>query len=235
MSLIQAVILDWAGTTVDQGSMAPVRAIQRVFERQGIAVADADARREMGLPKREHLRGILERLDPGATARDLDALYADFMQTQPELLAEHSAVIAGVVEAVAEMRRRGVRIGSTTGYSHELLDVLFARARAQGYEPDCAICPEEAGGGRPHPYMMYLTAARLQRYPLSAFVKVGDTPADIAEGKNAGSWTVGVSETGNSSRDELRRAGAHFVIDSVAVLGSTLDEIERRLSSGDRP
>src|SRR5262249_584672 len=78
-------------------------------------------------------------------------------------------------------------------------------------------------------------AARLQRYPLSTFVKVGDTPADIDEGRNAGTWTVGVSETGNSGRDELERAGAHFVVDSVAEIGPTLDEIELRLSRHERP
>ena len=50
---LKAVILDWAGTTVDRGSLAPVRTIQRLFGRHGVAVTEEDARREMGLPKRE--------------------------------------------------------------------------------------------------------------------------------------------------------------------------------------
>lgn len=235
MSLIRAVILDWAGTTVDQGSVAPVRSIQRVFARHGVTVSDAEARRDMGLPKREHLKRILARIDANAGKRELDAYYAEFIPTQLELLREHSQVIPGVVEAVKDIRRRGIRVGSTTGYTPVMLDVLIPCARGQGYEPDCAFTPEQAGGGRPHPYMMYLTAATLQRYPLSAFVKIGDTPADIDEGRNAGAWTVGVSKTGNSAADELRSAGADFVIDSLADIASTLDEIEALLAAGKRP
>jgi phosphonoacetaldehyde hydrolase len=235
VSLIQAVVLDWAGTTVDRGSVAPVRAIQEVFGRHGIAVSDADARREMGLAKREHLRCILERIDRRRAVPDLDDLYRDFTDAQLRLLTEHSELIPGVLEAVADMRGRGIRVGSTTGYSRPLLYVLAARAREQGYEPDCSVTPEEAGGGRPHPYMMYVAATRLQRYPLPAFVTVGDTPADIREGLNAGAWTVGVSETGSADRDELERAGAHFVIESIAHVGPTLDEIEFRLSTGAQP
>jgi phosphonoacetaldehyde hydrolase len=229
------VIFDWAGTTVDHGSLAPVRSMQRVFERRGIALTDADARRDMGLPKREHLRRILEQIDPTATERDLDAYYAEFVPVQLELVREHSQLIDGVTDVARVIRRRGIRIGSTTGYPREMLDVLVDCARAQGYEPECSVTPEEAGGGRPHPYMMYVAAVRLRRFPLASFVKVGDTPADIHEGLNAGAWTVGVSETGNSNREELHRAGAHFVIDSVASLAATLDEIESRLAAGGRP
>jgi len=235
MSLIRAVVLDWAGTTVDQGSLAPVRSIQRVFARHGVTLSDADVRRDMGLPKREHLKRVLARLDTNAGKRDLDAYYAEFIPTQLELLREHSQVIPGVVEAVKDIRRRGIRIGSTTGYTPVMLGVLMPCARTQGYEPDCAMTPEQAGGGRPHPFMMYMAAATLQRYPLSAFVKVGDTPADIDEGRNAGAWTVGVSKTGNSTAEELASAGADFVIDSVANIAPTLDEIDALLAAGRRP
>ena len=235
MGMIRAVILDWAGTTVDRGSLAPMRTIQRLFARHGITVSDDDARRDMGLPKREHLRRLLAVIDPAADESAVDAYYAEFVPMQLDVLRDHLDVIPHVVDAVAELRRRDLRIGSTTGYTREMLDIVAAGAREQGYHPDCAIVPEDAGGGRPHPYMMYLAAARLARYPLSAFVKVGDTQADIAEGLNAGAWTVGVSETGSANRETLARAGAHFVIGTLAELAPTLDEIEVRLARGMRP
>jgi phosphonoacetaldehyde hydrolase len=233
--MIRAVILDWAGTTVDRGSLAPMRTIQRLFAQHGITVSDDDARRDMGLPKREHLRRLLAVIDPSAGESALDAYYAEFVPMQLEVLRDHLDVIPHVVDAVAELRRRDIRVGSTTGYTREMLDVVAARAREEGYLPDCAIVPEDAGGGRPHPYMMYLAAARLARYPLNAFVKVGDTQADIAEGLNAGTWTVGVSETGSANRETLEQAGAHFVIGTLAELAPTLDEIEARLARGVRP
>src|SRR5262245_28281176 len=161
MGLIRALVLDWAGTTVDHGSLAPVRTIQGVFERHGIKISEAAARRDMGLPKREHLRRVLARIDPEAGEGVLDSLYAEFVPLQLELLREHSDVIPHVVDAVAEVRRRDIRIGSTTGYTREMLDVVAERARKQGYHPDWGIVREDEADGRPTPYMMRLGATRL--------------------------------------------------------------------------
>jgi phosphonoacetaldehyde hydrolase len=55
---LQAVILDWAGTTVDYGSLAPVRTLQKVFAHAEISLTETEARRDMGLPKKDHIRQI---------------------------------------------------------------------------------------------------------------------------------------------------------------------------------
>lgn len=244
MSLLKTVILDWAGTTVDFGSQAPVRTIQTVFARRSMEVSEALARRHMGLAKRDHIRELLSIARPDSTGPTADALYQEFIPLQLEILAEHSLLIPGVHEAVQRMRKRGLKIGATTGYTREMLDLLAERAREQGYVPDVSLSPEDVGAGRPHPFMIFEIAVRTMTYPLSAFVKVGDTPADIEEGLNAGVWTVGVAATGNmiglcgnveAARRELERAQAHFVIDSVAEIDPVLDEIEKRLAGGQLP
>ena len=56
---LQAVIFDWAGTTVDHGSLAPVRVLQQVFAARGVPISNAQARRDMGLLKRDHIDRIL--------------------------------------------------------------------------------------------------------------------------------------------------------------------------------
>lgn len=138
-----------------------------------------------------------------------------------------------------------------------MLDLLLACAAAQGYQPDSALCPEDTAGGRPWPWMCYLTAIRLRTYPLYTMVKVGDTISDIEEGLNAGMWTVAVARTGNmigltedqltalpaaeqaarldTSRRKLRQGGAHYVVDAVADFHPLLDRIEERLAKGERP
>ena len=60
MRHLEAVVLDWAGTTIDHGSLAPVRAITELFSRHQIALSDTEARRDMGLYKKDHIRRILE-------------------------------------------------------------------------------------------------------------------------------------------------------------------------------
>jgi len=255
---ITAVILDWAGTAVDHGSLAPVRTLQKVFSMRGIAVSEEEARRDMGIPKRDHIRALLalKRGGPPAEA-DVDDLYAAFIPMQMACLEEYATVIPGVAEMAGRLRARGIKIGSTTGYTRPMLDVLLARAAAQGYTPDCALCPEDAGGGRPAPWMCYLSAIRLGTYPMHTMVKIGDTISDIEEGRNAGMWTVAVARTGNmiglsetdfaalapaaqvtlvqSARARLHDAGAEFVIDSAADFDPLVDEIEARLAKGLRP
>lgn len=255
-SHLQGVVLDWAGTTVDHGSLAPVAAMRMVFDSVGLSVATEAIRAPMGLPKKEHIRAIANGI--GAIGRaDVDALYAAFIPLQMESLVEHSDVIGGVSDAVARMRSRGLKIGSTTGYNRAMLEYVAERAKAQGYAPDCALCPEDVGGGRPMPWMCYETALRLRVYPLWAMVKIGDTESDVVEGRNAGMWTVGVARTGNEvglserdwdalgasererlltgARGRLAGAGAEYVIDTVAEVDAVLDTIDGRLAKGERP
>ncbi len=266
---LQAVVLDWAGTTVDFGSLAPARTLQHLFAQLNIALSEAETRRDMGLPKKEHIRGLLampriseewQHLHGGVpTDEDVERVYTEFIPMQFSCLAEYSAVIPGVPEIVQGFRRRGLKIGSSTGYTRAMLDLLLETSACEGYEPDCSLTPEEAGSGRPHPFMMYECAVRLQVYPLSAIAKIGDTPVDIYEGLNAGAWSIGVAATGNMiglSRDEfealpeaeresrlvnartaLQDAGAHYVVDTLDEIHAVLDDIDERLkaANGSQP
>ena len=47
--LVKAVIFDWAGTMVDFGCLAPVRALQAVLLDEGVDASEADVRRDMGM------------------------------------------------------------------------------------------------------------------------------------------------------------------------------------------
>ena len=252
--MITAVILDWAGTTVDHGSLAPVAAMRMLFSSAGLDISTEEIRASMGLHKKDHIRAIAEAHGRG---KDVDALYEAFIPKQMEALVDHSGVIPGVSAAVERMRQRKIKIGSTTGYNRAMLDYVMERAKAQGYAPDCALSPDDVGGGRPMPWMCFAAAVFLRVYPMSTMVKIGDTESDIAEGRNAGMWTVGVARTGNEvglsqrewdglgdgakdgllrvARDRLYAAGADYVIDTVAEVDDTLDSIEARLTRGEKP
>jgi phosphonoacetaldehyde hydrolase len=264
---IKAVILDWAGTTVDFGSLAPVAALQRVFEAAGVPISAAEAREQMGVLKKDQIRFICagERVRAEWTARfgqppserDVERIFGDFLPRQSEILAQYSAPIPGVRETVEAWKSSGLRIGSTTGYTRDLLDVVLPVAAKLGYSPDASVTPDEAGGGRPKPFMCYRNAILLGVFPLWCCVKIGDTPSDIAEGRNAGMWTIAVTTTGNEiglalddwealapeerdvrERNATRRlmdAGAHFAAPSLADCTEILADIERRIAAGEKP
>jgi len=106
MKRIEAVIFDWAGTTVDHGSLAPVRAVTELFARHGVALTDADARRDMGIFKKDHIRRILamphigdiwrERCGSAWDERQVEMLFQEFQPLQMEILEAYSQVIPGV-------------------------------------------------------------------------------------------------------------------------------------------
>lgn len=264
---VQAVVLDWAGTAVDYGCMGPAAVFVRVFEAFGVTVSIADARQFMGLEKKEHIRRMCAL--PAVAAQwqakygrlpgddDIDALYA---QTEPMMVAavaDHATPIPGLLSFVEAMRARDVRIGSCTGYTAPMMAVLARRAYQYGYAPDCVVCSSDVPAGRPFPWMCYLNAIQLQVYPFAAMVKIGDTTSDIAEGRNAGMWTVGVTQSGNElglpedlaqamPPEDLRRrltdvdirmrkAGAHYVVNGIWDCLDVVEDIGRRLANGEHP
>ena len=255
---IKAVILDWAGTTVDYGSRAPTQVFVEIFRRRGIEIAVAEARGPMGSAKRDHIAAVAglpriaarwrELYGHEPSDRDVQAIYDEFLPLQKETLARTGAeVIPGVPQAIAELRRRGIKIGSTTGYTRELMEVVAPIAARGGYSPDVIVCSDEVSAGRPAPWMNFRAAELLGAYPLQEVIVVDDTPVGIVAGRNAGAYTVAVSQSGNAlglSADEvaalptlelqqriaeieeqLLAVGADAVLRSLADLPQRVDEL----------
>jgi len=204
---LRAIMLDWAGTTVDHGSVAPVFAMQTLFSKHGIHLSAEQIRRDMGLLKRDHIRAILgldelktqwrEQKGHEPTEADVESLFLEFGPLQMNCIAEHSQLIEGVAETIQQWQQSGLRIGTTTGYTRAMLDPVMKQAAVDGYHPDATVCPDEVSGGRPAPWMLMRNAQLLDVYPPSACVKIGDTISDIEEGLNAGMWTIGLTRSGN--------------------------------------
>src|ERR1700685_4018428 len=145
MNRVQAVILDGAGTTVDHGSRAPIRVLQRVFFDRGIEISEPEARRDMGVLKKDHIRALLgdpriaaawdQRYHEAPGEKEVESLFADFVPQQIACLAECSTLISGVTGVVKRLRERGLKIGSTTGYTRAMMDVLLPHAASQRYAP----------------------------------------------------------------------------------------------------
>ena len=204
---VQAVILDWAGTTVDFGSLAPVVAFTRLFAAQGIDLGLDEARGPMGTEKREHIRCLCALPRITTAWRDLygespdeatiDRLYHEFVPLQVTAIRDYAQLIPGCRETLVTLRARGVRIGANTGYGQAMMEPLLRAAAEQGYVPDSSVCATEVPRGRPYPYMSFKNLMDLEIEAVQSCVKVDDTVPGIEEGLNAGMWTVGVAISGN--------------------------------------
>ena len=199
---VRLVIFDWAGTTIDHGSMAPTIPFVRTFAAKGVEITLDEARGPMGLHKKDHIRALLEmsavaarwqkRHGSLATEADITDLYERFIPLQMEVIDDFTRLVPGVLDCVRQLRTRNIRIGATTGYFRTAADRVYAGAAAQGYKPDCCVCAEDVAFGRPAPWMIFRIMEALDVYPPLAVVKVGDTVPDIEEGLAAGAWSVGV-------------------------------------------
>ena len=244
------VIFDWAGTMVDFGCRAPVGALIAAFARRGLDLEETTVRADMGKAKADHVRALLARSEVAAawirangaasSEADVVALMADLEPLMRDAAAAASALIPGAATTVAELRRRGIKIASSTGYTREMMGPVLVRAAEQGYAPDHLVCANETPAGRPAPLMIYKACAELGVWPLSRVVKVDDSEAGVAEGRNAGVFSVGLAASGNGLglsleafealgagerdallapvRASLTAAGADLVIDTVADL-----------------
>lgn len=153
-----------------------------------------------------------------------------------------------VLDAVAQLRDLGVRIGSTTGYNDKMMDVVVPCAAEQGNSPDFWITPDAVGGkGRPWPFMVFRNMEALAVDDVLHVAKAGDTVSDIKEGVAAdmlsvgvveGSSVMGLSEDEYAALDEdaredacaraervFREAGADAVIRNFEELPALMRQI----------
>ncbi|MFP3700377.1 phosphonoacetaldehyde hydrolase, partial [Burkholderia sp. SIMBA_013] len=96
--------------------------------------------------------------------------------------AQYSDVIPGVAAVTKQLRADGVRIGSTTGYTREIIDRIVPGAAKQGFEADSIVCTGDTPEGRPSPYMIYRTLPQLGVWRARDAIKVDDTEVGIEEG-----------------------------------------------------
>lgn len=202
---MECVIFDWAGTTVDYGCFAPVQAFVEIFRHFGIEPTMEEVREPMGMLKRDHIKTMLgmkrihdlwvEKYGKEPTEADVDAMHDLFQEKLMGILDQFADPKPHVVETVAKLREMGIRIGSTTGYTDAMMEIVVPKAKEQGYEPDAWFSPNAVNNmGRPYPYMIFENMKALQISSVEKVIKVGDTLSDIREGKNAGVYTIGVVE-----------------------------------------
>ncbi len=262
MKKIECIIMDWAGSAVDYGCFAPVAAFLKAFEEIGITVTMEEARRPMGMAKIDHIRELFkmenidrafrERYQRSWSEEDVIRMNQRFEGFLFASLENYTEPIPGVLETIGKLKEEGLKIGSTTGYTRAMMDVVIPGAAGKGYRTDCCITPDGLPAGRPQPYMIYQNMISLGIPSTDSVLKYGDTLADIQEGVNAKVWTVGVllgsNEIGltpeetqalpvnkletlkNTVRRRMLQAGAHYVADSICELPQIIRIINQKMN-----
>lgn len=207
MNRVRAVVLDWAGTMIDFGCLAPAKVFQKVFKEAGVEISVAQAREPMGMAKRQHIEAIMKIDDvhqrwtkhrnAPPSDNDVSELYEKFIPLQSTIIADYCELIPGALDTFQWCGENEIRVASSTGYTRSIMEVVSGKAAEAGYDPEIVLCADDAENGRPAPWLIFEACRRFNIYPMSTVVKVDDTVVGVEAGKNAGAWSVGVYGTGN--------------------------------------
>jgi phosphonatase-like hydrolase len=224
-SPIELVVFDMAGTTVSEGG-AVYQCLRDTLFANGLETTSDALQEVKGMDKYEALRILIERsamreyLLPG-----LDAIHEDFVERMIEFYRADPAVgeAPGASETFRRLRRAGVKVALNTGFSRDIAQTLIDRLNWGRDELiDASVTSDEVDRGRPHPDMIRRLMSKLGVTDPRRVAKVGDTPADLLEGKNAGcGLVVGVTE-GSCPRERLERFPHDYLIGMVAELPELL-------------
>lgn len=263
-----AGFFDLAGTIVDRGCKAPVQAFVKLFNLSGINLTETQARIPMGKDKLDHLKEILamqpihdqwvKKYGRSPDQNDLTMLYDKFVPIQKIAIEETSQPIFGVKNTLAYLDRHHIQVGFNTGYPREMATALEPFIQSLGYDSDSIVCANEVEKGRPAPDMLFENASTLGLIDaVKRCFAVGDTPADIEAGRNAGMWTIAVALTGNETglnESEMRKltpeeleslkakayaslnaAEPNFVVDGIWDLHRVIPRINFLVANGHQP
>ena len=266
---VKGLVLDWSGTVADRYVIAPAISFFEAFKKFGVDVTMQEVRGPMGLRKDLHIQHMMD-MDSVREkwhevhgrypeADDVQKIYDSFTPIQLDCLEKYSDLLPGVADVTQQLQKQGLVIGTSTGFTREMVDVLLKTAHKQGYTPDVTVAGDEViNGARPNPHMIYKNMDLLNISNPNSLIKVDDTVGGVGEGLNAGCWSIGVSKWSNyvdidsleheqslsqydlnvrrqNSRDILLASGAHYVIDDLNELPQVVNDINTRLSQGETP
>jgi len=214
---ITVACLDMAGTTVaDDGSViaafsAAVGQFGLPRGTPGYDQALAYVRQTMGQSKIEVFRHLLGAQEAQQANAAFEEHYAQSVR------AGQVAPLPGAAETLAALRAAGIKVCLATGFSPATRDALLD---ALDWWPliDLALSPADVGRGRPWPDLPLTALLRLGGGAVSELAVAGDTGSDVESGLRAGAGLVAGVLTGSSSREELERAKAPVILDTIADL-----------------
>jgi phosphonatase-like hydrolase len=238
MNGIKLIAFDMAGTTVKDD-----HEVEKCFM-QAAAKTGLQAPRDrviamMGISKKLVFQTLwaeqIDKEDP-SYASNVETSFIEFKQilenhyrTQPVELTE------GCLELFDWLRSQQIKIALTTGFYREVTDIILNRlgwdrglnANYIGTDDSliqASITPSEIYNqeGRPAPYMIQKAMYLLEITDPKQVVCIGDTPSDLAAGRNAGClYTFGVTN-GTHTEEQLAAYPHDGLVASLAEFQSKL-------------
>jgi phosphonoacetaldehyde hydrolase len=219
MKKIRAILFDMIGTTVLEKDPTVINTcFEKAFLRHAITIDGTLVRNVRGMDKMEAIEAILKLSDkPLEMKSQIFESFKSNVQKSISNFEEHPVLD----RVIGQLRERKIVIGIASGLPLVLFQMLFDKFGWQKYSFDYANVYENFPEGRPNPAMIFDMCKKFQM-EAGQLLKVGDTVADIEEGKNAGSITAAVL-VGTQSDSTLQKAKPDFNLRSLSDVVNILN------------
>jgi phosphonatase-like hydrolase len=220
---IKLVVFDMSGTTIEDKNEV-LDCFQEALRLTGLERDKTSINTMMGWSKIEVFRHFwTEELGKRADFLEFKAQesFGVFRQLLENYYVQNAMQpTEGCLETFAFLREKGIKIALNTGFYRKVVDILLRKMDWKiGRDIDFVIASDEVPRGRPESFMIKAAMRRFGIKDPQEVIKIGDTPVDLEEGRNAGCLTFGLTN-GSHTEEELA------ALDSDGLYGSLLDFLE---------
>ena len=209
---LPVVLFDLDGTVIDSGGIILASMRHAATTVLGRDFPDEELMHAVGGPGLEQQMSALdpERVD------ELIHVY----RAHNEPLHETLVCCAGMDDALARLKEQGRTLGIVTAKRRVTVELAFEHVPF-GHLFDVVVGGDETERHKPDPEPVQLALERLCARPEEA-AYVGDSPFDIAAGKGAGVFTVGVTWGRIHGRERLEPEEPDAIVDTPEELLAAL-------------
>lgn len=215
------VIFDLIGTTVRDsvhgGESVVVDSFLKAFSDYGYNVGQEKIVSERGKSKKEAVAHIL--LSNNLPLHHNEKIYQQFIDSLKKSIKGFSEM-EGASELFEWLKKRGIKIAVGSGLPMDVIKEVFAQMNWRYSDFDYIGSSEELGKGRPDPVMIFDAMDKLSIKDKRDVLKVGDTVADIGEGKNAGVATCVL--LGTQKKINLAEYEPDYIVGALSELRAIL-------------
>jgi phosphonatase-like hydrolase len=235
---IEMIVFDMAGTTIrDENEVE--KCFREAIEHSGLQATHEQIIAMMGWSKRQVFETLWRKQLKNGSADEIHGLTDKSYAVFREILEKHyrrSDIVptSGCLELFGFLRERNIKIALTTGFYRKVTDIILHRL---GWNRDldidhtgngiihASVTSDQVKAGRPAPFMVFRAMELCGLADVRKIVKIGDTPSDLSEGKNAGcKYTIGITN-GSHSRAQLQDFDHDGLVDDLNQFKCFLETI----------
>ena len=216
--MVELVVFDMAGTTVDEDNVVYKTVRDSINSRGYEFTLEQVLEAGAGKEKSQAIRDVLALDGNTHTDEEVAAIFAEF---KSRLASAYDTLDVkeqpGASDVFSALRARGIKVVLNTGYDRSTAEKLIDKIGwSIGGNIDGLVTASDVSKGRPGPEMIQLAMKRTGVANAEAVVKIGDSQIDIVEGKNAEcGLTFGIT-TGAQTEAMLRVASPSYVVQSLS-------------------